>query len=92
MPRRDLAAPTASLPVLGSGTEPLPPAMVFRSTSRRAAQHRPRQCLLYGAAFGMIVNDAVPAHVVQGIIAMIIHGLGHLLGLGGVPPALPPQA
>lgn len=48
--------------------------------------------MLYGAAFGMIVNDAVPPHVVQGIITTVITGLGHLFGLGGVPPALPPQA
>jgi hypothetical protein len=48
--------------------------------------------MLYGAAFGMIVNDLVPPHVVQGIITMTISGLGHILGLGAMPPALPPQA
>jgi len=46
--------------------------------------------MLYGAAFGMIVNDAVPAHIVQGVITMAIHGLGHLFGLGSLPSALPP--
>lgn len=46
--------------------------------------------MLYGAAFGMIVNDAVPAHIVQAIITMAIHGLGHLFGLGSLPTALPP--
>ena len=45
--------------------------------------------MLYGAAFGMIVNDSVAPHLVQNIIAMTIHGLGHILGLGGMPPALP---
>jgi len=30
--------------------------------------------MLYGAAFGMIVNDRVPAHIVQAVIAMTIHG------------------
>jgi len=34
MPRRDLA-PTASLPVLGTGPNLYPLAMVFRRTSRR---------------------------------------------------------
>jgi tetrahydromethanopterin S-methyltransferase subunit G len=47
--------------------------------------------MLYGAAFGMIVNDTVPAHVVQGIITSVISGLGHIFGLG-VPLALPPTA
>jgi hypothetical protein len=46
--------------------------------------------MLYGAAFGMIVNDAVPAHIVQAVISMTIHGLGHLFGLGSLPSALPP--
>ncbi len=64
---------------------------VLVDASRRVGR-KDLSVMIYGAAFGMIVNDAVPAHVVQGIIAMIIHGLGHLLGLGGVPPALPPQA
>jgi hypothetical protein len=45
--------------------------------------------LLYGAAFGLIVNDAVPPHIVQGIINSVITGLGHIFGLGGVPPPLP---
>lgn len=45
--------------------------------------------MLYGAAFGMIVNDMVPAHVVQGIITTVITGLGHIFGLGGAPPSLP---
>jgi hypothetical protein len=48
--------------------------------------------LLYGAAFGLILNDTVPPHVVQGIITTMITGLGHIFGLGGPPPALPPQA
>ena len=48
--------------------------------------------MLYGYAFGMIANDIVPPDVVQGIITSVITGLGHIFGLGGVPPALPPQA
>jgi hypothetical protein len=45
--------------------------------------------MVYGAAFGLLVNDAVPVHAVQGIITMAVSGLAHILGLGGVPPALP---
>jgi hypothetical protein len=48
--------------------------------------------MLYGYAFGMIANDLVPAHVVQGLITSVITGLGHIFGLGGVPPFLPPTA
>jgi hypothetical protein len=47
--------------------------------------------MLYGAAFGMIVNDSVPPGVVQSIIGMVVHGLGHILGIGAPPPGLPPQ-
>lgn len=47
--------------------------------------------MLYGTAFGMIVSDTVPPHVVQGIITSVITGLGHIFGLGGMP-SLPPTA
>ena len=47
--------------------------------------------MLYGLGLGMIANDLVPQHVVETIITMTIHGLGHIFGLGGLPPALPPQ-
>jgi hypothetical protein len=46
--------------------------------------------MLYGAAFGMIVNDRVPAHIVQAVIAMTIHGPWPSFGLGSLPSALPP--
>jgi hypothetical protein len=45
--------------------------------------------MLYGTAFGLIINDGVPPHVVQGIITGVITGLGHILGVGGPPPVLP---
>ncbi len=49
--------------------------------------------MVEGAAVSLIVNGVVPQHVVvQTMLLMIAHGLGHLFGLGGVPPALPPQA
>jgi hypothetical protein len=44
--------------------------------------------MLYGAAFGLIVNDTVPPHVVQSIITSVVSGLGHLFGLGGMPPSV----
>jgi hypothetical protein len=47
--------------------------------------------MLSGAAFTLIVSDLVPPHVVHGIITTVITGLGHLFGLGGAPPVLPPQ-
>jgi hypothetical protein len=47
--------------------------------------------MMYGAAFGLFVNDLVPQHVVQSIITMTITGLGHIFGTGGLPPALPAQ-
>jgi ElaB/YqjD/DUF883 family membrane-anchored ribosome-binding protein len=46
--------------------------------------------MAYGAAFGMLVNDLVPAKIVQEILAMIIHGVAHLFGIGGPPPPLSP--
>jgi tetrahydromethanopterin S-methyltransferase subunit G len=48
--------------------------------------------ILYGAAVGMFVNDSVPSHVVQGVLAMAVHGVAHIFGLGGLPPAIPSQA
>jgi hypothetical protein len=45
--------------------------------------------LLYGAAFGMIVNDAVPPNVVQSFLAMVVHGLAHIFGFGAPPPPIP---
>jgi hypothetical protein len=34
----------------------------------------------------------VPPHVLNTILTTAIHGVGHLFGIGGLPPALPPQA
>jgi hypothetical protein len=48
--------------------------------------------MVEGAAVSLIVNAAVPQHVVvQTMLLMIARGLGHLFGLGGMPPA-PPRA
>lgn len=38
---------------------------------------------------GQAVTLAVPQSVAQGIFAMILHTIGHVLGMPGLPPALP---
>ena len=48
--------------------------------------------MVYGAAFGLIVNDEIPAHIVQGIITMIVTGVAHAFGIGGTPLFIPPRA
>ena len=63
----------------------------FKEASERVGR-KDWLTMLYGAAFGMIVDDTVSTHVVQGIITTVITGLGHIFGLASMPPALPPQA
>jgi len=46
--------------------------------------------LANGALLGLIVNDVVPAHVVQSLFSMLITGIGHLFGIGGRPPVIGP--
>ena len=48
--------------------------------------------LLYGQAANLVFTYAVPPSVAKAIILGALHGLGHLLGLGSLPPSLPPQA
>ncbi len=48
--------------------------------------------MVYGYAFGMIASDLVPPHFVQGVLTTVITGLGHIFGLGGMPPSVPPTA
>jgi hypothetical protein len=48
--------------------------------------------LLYGQAMNLFFAYAVPPHVVQTIITTVLTGLGHIFGLGGMPPSLPPTA
>jgi hypothetical protein len=38
---------------------------------------------------GQAVTLSVPQSVAQGIFAMILHAIGHVLGMPGLPPALP---
>ena len=44
--------------------------------------------MVYSAALGLVASDLIPAHVVHGIITAVISGLGHLLGIGTVPPVI----
>jgi hypothetical protein len=44
--------------------------------------------LTNGALLSLVVNDAVPAHVVQSVFNMLITGIGHLFGIGGPPPMI----
>ena len=48
--------------------------------------------MVYGTAFGLIVNDEIPAHAVQAIITMIVTGIGYFFGIGSPPPFIPPHA
>jgi predicted Zn-dependent protease with MMP-like domain len=45
--------------------------------------------MLYGAAFGMILTDAIQPGVVQSILEMVVHGVAHIFGLGAPPPGIP---
>jgi hypothetical protein len=44
--------------------------------------------LANGALLSLIVNDVVPAHVVQSVFSILITGIGHLFGIGGPPPVI----
>lgn len=48
--------------------------------------------LVAGTLLTIFVTYAVPPHVAQAIITSVITGLGHMFGIGGLPPSLPPQA
>lgn len=41
-----------------------------------------------GALLSLIVNDVVPAHVVQSVFNMLITGIGHIFGIGGPSPVI----
>jgi hypothetical protein len=46
--------------------------------------------LFNGAVFSLILTDLITPPTAQHIILMILHGIGHLFGIGGPPPHLPP--
>jgi hypothetical protein len=45
-----------------------------------------------GALLGLIVNDIVPAHVVQSVFNMLITAIGHLFGRHAAPLQVVPDA
>lgn len=45
-----------------------------------------------GALFSLILTDALPPDVAQHILISVLQGLGHLFGIGGPPPSIPPMA
>jgi hypothetical protein len=46
--------------------------------------------LANGALLSLIVNDVVPPHIVQSVFNLLITGIGHLFGVGGIPPVITP--
>jgi hypothetical protein len=34
------------------------------------------------------MTDAIPPHVIQTILVTVLHGIGHLFGVGGPPPMI----
>lgn len=44
--------------------------------------------LALGTVVSLFLTDTVPPHVLQAVLAAIIHGLGHVLGFGGPPPII----
>lgn len=46
--------------------------------------------LFNGAVFSLILSDLIPPQAAQHILVLALQGLGHLFGIGGLPPDLPP--
>jgi hypothetical protein len=58
-----------------------------------AAKHTDRKPWLYtfyGAVMSTFMTDEIPPHVIQTIVITVLHGIGHLFGLGGLPPIIGP--
>jgi hypothetical protein len=48
--------------------------------------------LFYGALLNLIISGILPPAVVWHILVSVLQGLGHLFGIGGPPPPIPPVA
>jgi hypothetical protein len=48
--------------------------------------------LFSGALFSLILTDSLPPDVAQHILIAVLQSLGHLFGIGGPPPSIPPVA
>jgi hypothetical protein len=56
-----------------------------------ASQHVGRKTwlyTLYGAVLSTVMTDAVPPHIFQAVISSVLHGIGHIFGLGSPPPMI----
>jgi hypothetical protein len=62
----------------------------LKEASRRVGR-KDWRLIFYGLFVTMAANDLMPVATVQTIFTVVGHGLAHLFGIGGPPPALPPQ-
>jgi hypothetical protein len=46
--------------------------------------------VFYGAVMSTFMTDEIPPHVIQTIVTTVVHGIGHLFGVGGPPPVIGP--
>jgi hypothetical protein len=56
-----------------------------------ASKHSDRKTWLYtfyGAVMSTFMTDEIPPHVIQTIVTTVLHGIGHLFGIGGPPPVI----
>ena len=44
-----------------------------------------------GAVFSLFLSDLIPQQAATHMVVMAISGLGHLFGIGNLPPSLPPS-
>jgi hypothetical protein len=44
--------------------------------------------LFNGAILSLIISDLIPPQAAQSVLKLVIHGIGHLFGWGGLPPPL----
>jgi hypothetical protein len=59
--------------------------------AEEASKHTDRKTWLYtfyGAVISTAMTDAVPPAVIQTIVTTVLHGIGHLFGIGGLPPVI----
>lgn len=59
--------------------------------AEEAAKHTGRKAwvyMFYGAVVSTFMTDEIPPHVIQTIVTTVLHGIGHLFGVGGPPPMI----
>jgi hypothetical protein len=58
---------------------------------KEESNHQGRKTWLYtfyGAVMSTFMTDEIPPHVIQTIVATVLTGIGHLFGIGGLPPII----